>query len=43
MIQGKIEIIEYFLDQFSNLYAVCQQVVENNDDSLQLQYLANII
>lgn len=31
--------LEYFLDQFSNLFAICHQILENDDDGEKLKVL----
>lgn len=37
------EVIEYFIDEFSNLHAVCESVLMNDDDWEKLELLIGIL
>ena len=36
-------ILDYFIDQFSNLHAMCDEIRQNDDDCESLQYLLDFI
>ena len=36
-------MLEYFIDEFSNLHAICDSALSNDDDWEQLQLLINIL
>jgi len=37
------EMVEYFIDEFSNLHAICDSILANDDDWEKLQLLLNIL
>ena len=43
LIMNQDEIIEYFIDEFSNLHAVCESVLVNDDDFEKLELLLGIL
>jgi|APSaa5957512535_1039671.scaffolds.fasta_scaffold915177_1 hypothetical protein len=36
-------MLEHFIDEFSNLHAICESVLSNDDDWEKLQLLVNIL
>ena len=43
LIMNQDEVIEYFIDEFSNLHAVCESVLMNDDDWEKLELLIGIL
>ena len=35
--------MDWFYDQFTNLHAICDQIIENNEESCEIQMVSNIL